>query len=82
MTIVMATTKYYKKEAKAFVEKHPEYIPNDANKDALFERLREKEMDMNRDTLDTVYKELKAEGKIEVNDKVISRFTVAQILER
>lgn len=78
----MATTNYYKKEARAFVEKHPEYIPNDANRDALFDRLHDKDMDMTRETLETVYKELVAEGKIEVNDKVISRFTVAQILER
>lgn len=58
--------KFYEKEATYFVENHPDFFPTSANRDALFDRLAAKKLNMDRHTLKIVFEELKAEGKLEL----------------
>jgi hypothetical protein len=58
------TAEEYKAEAIAFVEAHSDYHPSDENHRAIFARLNERGFDLGRDTLATVYAELKKENKL------------------
>lgn len=64
--IVNYVEKFYKNEAKAFVNEHPDYIACPENKNLLFDRLREKQLMLTSETLSAVYDELKEEGKLQL----------------
>jgi hypothetical protein len=55
---------YFMDEAQAFVDAHPDYEPSRENQKILFDRLEAKNLDLDRNTLAQVWKELKAERTI------------------
>jgi hypothetical protein len=50
---------YYDREARAFIEQHPEYYPVPQNRDQLFEELRANGWDLTRNNLALVFETLK-----------------------
>jgi hypothetical protein len=61
-----ARAAYYQREARAFVNDHPDYYPDDKqiNMKTLFGELSARGIDMTRNNLDIVYQSLLAQGKM------------------
>lgn len=62
---MMSKDAFYKAEAQAFVDAHPEYTPTPENHERIFARLNEKNLDLTRANLELVWKELSAEETIQ-----------------
>lgn len=61
--MAMKDDAYYREEAQAFVDAHPDYEVNEQNQAELFRRLRKLDLDCTRDNLARVYAEMKGERK-------------------
>jgi hypothetical protein len=61
-----ARIQYWQSEARAFVDDHPDYYPDDKNVNmlALFAELRARGIDLTRNNLDIAYQHLNAQGKL------------------
>lgn len=59
----MKTQAFYEEEARAFIKEHPDYEPTPVNRDKLIAALEEKKLDLTRENLAALWKEMKPDER-------------------